>query len=317
MNKVVLNTPIPATGRPQISSDHSFYKDLLDGLYDGVYFVDRSRAITYWNRGAERLTGYSKAEAIGRHCFDNFLHHTDEAGCALCGNSCPLLKTIEDGESREVEVYLLHKSGHRVPVVVRASPIRDGNGVIIGAVEVFSDASAKKSVEKRVGRLQRLAFQDALTGIASRRYTQLRVRQELQAVEAFDKNVGLFLLDVDYFKEVNDSYGHEAGDRVLQMLSRVLVSSLRSNDLVGRWGGEEFLIIVQEADHHLIREVAERCRAHIETTNIRGDGWRASVTASIGATLFRRTDTSRSLLKRADRLMYLSKSLGRNRVSVG
>jgi len=87
----------------------SFHARLLDSIFDGVYFVDEQRKITYWNRGSEGLTGYSAAEAVGKHCYDNFLVHVDEKGCALCTNGCPLSSTILDGKRREAEVYLRHK----------------------------------------------------------------------------------------------------------------------------------------------------------------------------------------------------------------
>src|SRR5512139_2403015 len=99
------------------------YKSLLDNLYDGVYLVDRERRINYWNRGAERITGYKVVEAVGRNCHENFLRHVDAQGNQLCLVGCPLSATMADGEPRSEQVYLLHKNGHRVPVLVRAAPM--------------------------------------------------------------------------------------------------------------------------------------------------------------------------------------------------
>jgi PAS domain S-box-containing protein len=132
------------------TDDHrsSFHAMLLDSIFDGVYFVDAERKITYWNRGSESLTGYSAREAVGKHCYDNFLMHVDEAGCALCTNGCPLSSTIHDGQRRQAEVFLRHKLGHRVPVCVRVAPLMNASGQIIGAVEVFSDVTAKRQVER-------------------------------------------------------------------------------------------------------------------------------------------------------------------------
>ena len=152
----------------------SFHKKLLDSLFDGVYFVDTERQITYWNQGAENLTGYSASESVGRSCFDNFLAHVDGKGCALCTGGCPLSKTIEDGERREAEVFLRHKLGHRVPVCVRVAPIRSECGKILGAVEVFSDVTAKEQAERRVRELESMAFLDSLTSLPNRRYTNSR-----------------------------------------------------------------------------------------------------------------------------------------------
>lgn len=295
----------------------SFYKDLVDNLYDGVYFVDRERKITYWNHGAEQLTGFGSDEAVGKHCFDNFLMHVDDSGCALCTMGCPLKSTIEDGQTRVAEIYLRHKLGHRVPVCVRAAPIADESGQILGAVETFTDLTAKKRVERRVGELEGLAYTDALTGLPNRRFLELKVQQALQDVEQLGRSIGFLLIDVDNFKLVNDSWGHAAGDLVLQAASRTLVHTLRPTDVVGRWGGEEFLVILMNANFSLLERIAERCRMLIARTGVPMESKHVHITVSIGATLLLGSDSSQSAVSRADELMYRSKSSGRNRVTVG
>ena len=101
----------------------SYHEKLLDNLYDGVYFVGQDHRITYYNHGAETLAGYTAAEAVGRHCFDDFREHVDEDGCALCEDSCRLASTIGDGQHREAEVYLRYKAGHRIPFSMRVAPL--------------------------------------------------------------------------------------------------------------------------------------------------------------------------------------------------
>ena len=316
-NRIIRPEPDRVDPIDSSASVDPFYKQLLDNLYDGVYFVDRNRAITYWNKGAERLTGYSATEATSRNCFDSFLQHVDESGCALCGTRCPLKQTIEDGRSREIDVYLRHKLGHRVPVSVRASPIKDSSGVIIGAVEVFSDTTAKKQVERRLDNLEYLAHQDVLTGLANRRYAELRVQQQHQEVQQFRISSGLLLVDIDHFKRVNDTWGHEVGDLVLQAVSKTLVSSVRPGDTVGRWGGEEFLLLLQ-GDFVPLESIAERCRALVEMTTTAVGDLSIAVTISVGATRLLPEDRgSRFAIKRADELLYRSKNAGRNRVTIG
>ena len=103
-----------------------FFSELLDNLTDGVYFVDRERRIVYWNKAAERITGFSKSEVIGCRCLDNILTHVNEEGGNLCHSGCPLAQTIEDGKSRKADVFLHHKDGHRQPVLVGVAPVRMG-----------------------------------------------------------------------------------------------------------------------------------------------------------------------------------------------
>jgi PAS domain S-box-containing protein len=214
----------------------SFHERVLDRLRDGVYFVDRERRILYWNKGAELLTGYSSGEVVGKYCFDNILAHVNGAGCDICLSGCPLAITIHDGECREVEVYLRHKLGHRIPVSIRSAPLMDDGGRIIGAVEVFSDATTKRNIERRVGQLESVAFLDPLTGVPNRRYIELKITQAIQDVQQFGRRAGLMMIDVDHFKHVNDKYGHPIGDAVLCALCNTIMPNLRLGDVLGRWG---------------------------------------------------------------------------------
>jgi len=295
----------------------SFHAKLLESIFDGVYVVDAERRITYWNRGAESLTGYSADEAVRRYCYDNFLGHVDEKGCALCTNGCPLSATLLDGRRREADVFLRHKLGHRVPVCVRVAPITNRSGQIVGAVEVFNDVSARKQVERRVHELEGIVFRDTLTCLPNRRYIELKVKQSLEDLQQFGRLFGLLMFDVDHFKQVNDRHGHDAGDAVLKVISETMTKSLRANDIVGRWGGEEFLAVLLDVDAGLLRGLAERCRSLVAESGALSGESRIYVTVSVGATLVTREDSIYEAIKRADQLMYVSKSSGRNRITVG
>jgi diguanylate cyclase (GGDEF)-like protein/PAS domain S-box-containing protein len=304
---------------PEVSSppDELSYEKLLDGIYDGVYFVDRNRRITYWNKGAEELTGYTRAEVIGRHCFDNVLTHVDSQGCNLCVGGCLLTTTLKDGQRREDEVYLQHKLGHRIPVSVRISPLKNSEGEVIGAIETFSDISAKKSVERRAGELEQLVFRDVLTGVSNRRFMALKVEQALQEVQQFGRQIGLVLVDLDYFKAVNDTLGHETGDQVLKMVCNTLGHNLRHGDHIGRWGGDEFILIAMDVAVEGLSSIAARYCKLIAESSVSSGEKRAHVTCSMGATLLRASDTAEEAIARADELMYKSKSNGRNRETTG
>jgi diguanylate cyclase (GGDEF)-like protein/PAS domain S-box-containing protein len=291
------------------------YEQLLESLYDGVYFVDKDRVINYWNSGAERISGYPGSEAVGRKCSDNFLRHVDDEGKELCVDGCPLLSTLGDGVQREAELYLQHKNGHRLPVWVRVSPIKDGQGNITGAVEVFSDASSKKRVERRANALRRLAFNDTLTRLPNRRYTELKLTQALQEVKQLGRRIGFLFIDLDHFKAVNDNYGHTVGDLVLRAVGATLSSTLRPNDLVGRWGGEEFVALLADISPSECDALAKRCCRILRTCVINAEECAVSITVSIGATIVRHNDSLNSLLRRVDGLMYTSKAAGRDRVT--
>jgi diguanylate cyclase (GGDEF)-like protein/PAS domain S-box-containing protein len=293
------------------------HKRILDSLYDGVYFVDRDRRITYWNGGAERISGYSAGQVLGRSCFDNLLSHVDDHGRPLCTTGCPLAATIEDGRSRETQVYLRHAGGHRVPVLVRAIPYRDRDGRIVGAVEVFRDNTAYTHALHRLSELNREAFQDPLTTIGNRRFIEARLR--LCQTECAEQGVtsGVLFIDVDRFKAINDRYGHDAGDAVLRVIANTLRYSVRSTDHLGRWGGDEFVAVVRDIDRHQATSIADTLRALIEHSRVAVRDVEIGVTVSVGATLTRPDDTTEGLLMRADRLLYEGKAAGRNTVVVG
>jgi len=297
--------------------DDGVYRNLLDSISDGIYFVDRDRKIVFWNRGAEAITGYDRSEILESHCHSGKLRHLDLAGNDLCRGKCALALTIEDGLQREEEVFLHHKDGHRVPVSIRVSPVRGGDGAVSGAVEIFQDISSRISDSERIEQLQKMAFLDDLTGIASRRYLEMRLRDRFGEMDRFHWTFGILLIDIDHFKRVNDTYGHNVGDRMLKMIATTLSACTRSFDLVGRWGGEEFLALVASVDVGHLAAIGNRYRLLVEKSSLpMPEGPALHVTISVGGTLARKEDTEETLLERADRLMYRSKASGRNRISL-
>jgi diguanylate cyclase (GGDEF)-like protein/PAS domain S-box-containing protein len=297
--------------------DAEFRARLLDCLYDGVYFVDRHRTITYWNRGAEELTGFKAEEIVGTQCPDDLLMHADGTGRHLCTDGCPLVDAIARGCNTEHDLTLRHKAGHRVPVRVRVAPIRNEKGEFIGAVEVFSDSTHLKAVERRAGEMETLAFRDPLTSLPNRRFSSLKVEQALEEVRQFGRQYGLIMVDVDRFKCINDRWGHRTGDIVLIALANLLTESVRPADTVGRWGGEEFLILIADVTAPSFCDLAARCCALVAERPVQADQASIPLTISAGATLLHAADTAESAVQRADRLMYQSKVSGRNQVRFG
>lgn len=295
--------------------DDGFHKHLIDNLYDGVYFVDNERRITYWNKGAERISGYPSTRVVGTFCNSNLLNHVTDNGKHLCEDGCPLLATLADGENREAEVHLRHAEGHRVPVLVRVSPIKDEQGSIVGAVEVFSNNQSLFSMRRKMTELERKALYDALTGLSNRGYAEARLHSMLDESRQHGVPFGVLMIDVDRFKSVNDTHGHAVGDQVLKTVARTFDLQLRTNDVCGRWGGEEFLVALMNMDETRLQVVAEKLRAMVEGSVIRVEGGDLSVTISLGATLAHHEDTLESLVERADKLLYRSKQNGRNCVT--
>ena len=182
----------------------AFHKVIVDNLFDGVYYVDRGRTITYWNQGAERISGYTAAELVGRRCFDNILQHVDDEGCGLCRHRCPMVAAMATGRPQEAHVYLHHRQGHRVPVMVRTAPIRDPDGTVVGAVEIFNDDTAFRDASHEIDELRAIAQVDPLTGLRNRRSLELSLRSRLRDARGNDWPLGVIFVDIDHFKRIND-----------------------------------------------------------------------------------------------------------------
>jgi diguanylate cyclase (GGDEF)-like protein/PAS domain S-box-containing protein len=302
---------------PSRSADAQFYLSILDNLQDGVYFVDRDRRITYWSGGAERLTGYQAEEVVGTCCHDNVLMHVSEEGKLLCHDGCPLAATMNDGEPREAHVYLHHRDGHRVPVRVHAAAIRDAEGTIVGAAESFGEVTIQADLHRRLEELKRLAFDDAVTGLGNRRFVELALRSKLREAEETGIPMGLLFIDIDHFKKVNDQHGHEVGDALLRMVSHTLSVNSRPLDVVGRWGGEEFLVLLFNVDLPTMRAIAERLTRLVRRSSLTLAAGTLSVTVSVGGTMLRAKETASAAVERADALMYRAKEAGRDRAVIG
>ncbi len=296
--------------------DNEFHKAIVDNLADGVYYVDPDRAITYWNHGAERITGYASAEVVGHHCFDNLLDHVDADGNSLCFTICPLAATMGDGQPREVSVWLRHADGFRKPVRVRTSPVRDAEGAIVGAVEVFSDDSAVLRARQDADRARRDALTDDLTGMPNRRLFDTALAGRIENLARYGWRFGLLIVDIDHFKAINDKYGHRFGDAVLTGVAATLHGAVRAGDVVARWGGEEFAVLVESPDESGLVETAERLRVLVAQSEVRSEGTSATVQVSVGGALAHPEDTSNSLFARADAALYGAKHSGRNRIEI-
>jgi diguanylate cyclase (GGDEF)-like protein/PAS domain S-box-containing protein len=297
--------------------DKESYFRIIDGLHDGLYFVDTNRIITYWNKAAERISGFAAAEVVGKSCADKILTHVDDAGTCLCLGLCPLAATIVDGLDREAQVFLHHKDGHRVPVLVRVSLLKDPHGKVIGGIELFTDISNIQANDMRVKELEKLALLDNLTQLANRNYIERELRGRFEEHRRMRIPFGILFIDIDHFKRVNDTYGHDVGDEVLRFVARTFTANSRPFDLYGRWGGEEFLAIIRNISGDDLELLGNRLRILIEQAYILHKGEKLQITVSIGATSVTGDDSTESLIKRADDLLYESKRLGRNRLSRG
>ncbi|MCK4410394.1 MAG: sensor domain-containing diguanylate cyclase [Candidatus Eisenbacteria sp.] len=280
---------------------------VLDNLYDAVWFLDSERHITHWNAGAEKLTGYTADEMLGADCKEKALAHLSKDGVDLCDSICPLLDTDNLRDIREVQVYLRHKEGHLVPAQARMVPLRDANGHITGAAEIFSNRSVGDEIEKRLEDLERLARLDILTRLPNRRYIEEEVTSHLAELERFDRYFGIMMIDLDGFAKMNDRFGTESGDDVLRMIARTWFLAARPFDTVARWEDDSFAVVGVHLDREGLRAMAERFVMLLSNLLKPWDRSALGVGASVGATMVRRGDTTESVLLRAEKALERAK----------
>jgi diguanylate cyclase (GGDEF)-like protein len=190
-------------------------------------------------------------------------------------------------------------------------------GLLMGLVVLFFRQLVKKLAEAR-RLLETLATTDPLTGLSNRRQIMARLEEECERIQRGGIGLSCIMLDVDHFKQVNDTYGHQQGDEVLKMIASQARASLRAYDVVGRYGGEEFIVLLPETDLETAQAVAERLRMAIQASALlrTATGHPQPTTVSLGLTQWRSGDTVDTLIHRADEALYRAKANGRNRIEI-
>lgn len=288
-------------------------QQLLSALGEGIYGVDRDGRCTFVNPAALTMLGFTEAELLGQDQHALFHHHRPD-GQAYPSADCPIHLTTLDGQTRHREEWFFKKCGAGFPVEITVAAIEQ-DAVRSGVVVVFRDIGERKRLEAE---LQALATTDSLTKLANRHYFHGQLKREWERLQRSGGPAALLMLDLDHFKQVNDSYSHAAGDAVLRRFAELVSASLRKTDQAGRLGGEEFAILLPGADHAGALEFAERLRARVAADEIAYDDRELRITVSIGVTELAKSDaTAEVALARADAALYRAKTNGRNRVETG
>ena len=281
--------------------------ELLDNAQDAIFVQDMDHRILYWNKGAERLFGWTAEEAMGRQIgevFHYILSESEEISASV----------FEQGEWKG-ELRKRHKNGHCLTVESHCTLLRSEVGKPRSILAINTDITDRKAAEAKI---HQLAFYDALTGLPNRVLLRERLEKTLAATMDGEKMGALLLLDLDDFKTLNDTSGHDIGDLLLQAVALRLASSVRKTDFMARLGSDEFMVILEGLSADAEKAAVEAkavgelllmaCQEHYLLGNYEYDG-----TASIGVTLFKRQkDSADDLLKRADLAMYRAKARGRN-----
>jgi len=300
--------------RDAVRQSEARLKTIVEHLPVGVWFLDRRGKITYGNSAAQQI--WSGTERIGPKHFLNCPVCSSKNGHRIGPQDCPAFRAIHNGETTlNKEVSIEPVDGKTKTILTSAVPIQDSDGSILGAVLLNQDISARKVAENQI---KQLAFFDVLTHLPNRRLLLDRLGHALATICRTGDLGALLFIDLDHFKDLNDSLGHDMGDHLLRQVAERLVGSVRARDTVARLGGDEFVVVVEGLSDEIeqavlqTRAVVEKVQQALGESYTLG-GKPYHLTPSIGATLIDDADSSvDDLLKRADLAMYQAKDAGRN-----
>ncbi len=295
-----------------------FLSTIFDSIKDPFSIVDRDYKIVRVNEAYATMRSRRCEELIGRRCFE--VLHNRISAC----NDCVVEKTFQSSDPCAKDKFLVLPGGGETWVEIFTYPIVGEEGRVSHVIEYTRDiTSRRKSEEERkklIERLEYLSNTDVLTGLLNRRALLERLAYEVERAARYKSDLSVVLCDIDYFKEINDSYGHILGDNALNAVAGTLRSSLRGSDIAGRYGGDEFMLILPETSVQGAVEFAERIRASLEDARVRIRGSKTiNMSLSLGVTCLRRRRRGADvdgLVRRADTALYLAKRTGRNKVCV-
>jgi len=286
---------------------------LIDQLDDGIVFVDVQLRILRWNQGAEQLTGLTANSVVDKKWLPSLVRLHDHEGHMIIDDTCPVAIVIGNGVQTNQRVSLACRDNQRTSVAMRIIPVVKSDGTKLGAAIVLRDVTSQQDLEKRVQHLHRKATRDPLTKVHNRAEFD-RTHEEFIADHTARKQpYSLIVCDIDRFKQVNDTYGHQAGDEILVSFAALLQRCCRRGDMVARYGGEEFVILCADCDNATAAARAEQTRIALANT-VQPVLNNARLTASFGVTELQSGDTPESIFRRADRAVYKAKAMGRNTV---
>lgn len=312
---------------PNSLSELHWLLAIVQNIDVGVVVMDRQYRIDVWNTFMENRSGRLPEEARKRSFFELF-PEVDEKWFRRKVENVATLGT-PSFTVWEQRPYLLRFKNYQ-PITgledfmfqnTTLLPLKGLGGgieqICLIIYDVTDVATNRRQLQAANRELQRLSSTDRLTGLFNRGHWEEMLRQEYARHRRYDRNAALVMFDIDHFKKINDTYGHQTGDAVIQQTAEVIRNSMRDADIAGRYGGEEFVVLLPDTDSEGAASVAERLRQSIEAHEVVYEGNRIHFTVSLGiADLSQPTSGYAQLIERADSALYASKSGGRNRVTL-
>jgi len=281
--------------------DSEICRSILESLPSGLSVVDMQKKIVFWSDGAERITGHLRHDVIGHSCISEALLHCDQPGCEFCKEDCPVARAIKTSHSTESIGFLHHKAGYEIPVRIRAVPVHNHHGSIIGAVETFEELQQAAAPIHRDNNLRLPGCIDEVTNVASHALILSHLRRTLATFVEVQVPFGVLCLRLEGLSHFRASLGPEAASSLLRVVARSLESTLWTTDFIGRWSDDQFLVILNGCREEALPAVRERVRRMLSGDGIEWWGERRSLPVAVGEASAQPDDTVESLLQRAQK----------------
>lgn len=301
----------PSCGAVRTMLDTMFHYRLLETVKVGTIYLDSTGQVLQWNRAAEEITGRSAASVMNRQWTSELMGLAAEGGEPL--EESPLEKIQQTNTQLNQRLEITSLDGKVMPVQFTATPVFSKQSSTAGVILTIRDASQVANLEKRVETLTETATQDPLTKVANRAALNSYLPQFFEEHISQERYGSVIICDIDYFKRINDTHGHQAGDEALVTFAAVLSENARADDMVARYGGEEFVVLCTDCDNPSATTRAEQMRRAVESTPVPSLGGRP-MTASFGVTEIQPGDDAETVVARADRALLEAKESGRNKV---
>ena len=289
----------PCLANRSLEESERRYRSIVETAEEGIWILDCEGIVTFANLKMASMMGTSK-DALIETSFLRYIPTSDQQWAASN------LARLASGSSDHFECSLTRQDGERVEVLVSASPVLNAEGVVAGVLQMVTDISERKRVEREN---VRLVMEDGLTGLASRAVVVDRISQMFARRQRKPELAAVLFMDLDNFKKINDSLGHGAGDRLLELQAQRITSAVRPDDTVGRFGGDEFVVVLDHLESVAqVRRIAGRI-AEVVRQPISIDGLEVLTTVSIGIAMTPSADPE-SIMRDADTAMYRAKERG-------
>lgn len=296
------------------------FREVLEHLPTAVYLVDTEEKICFWNGGAEKITGYLAQDVVGHFCRENILStrnpqtaagpramagqastHFNDAEAASAAS--PFLTALRDGRVSEAEMFLHHRDGHRIPVSLRAIPIRNEHGAVIGVAETFDAAIGNTDWDRRLNRLSHYGALDEPTGVLSRGVMQTHLHESLELFKNHRLPVSILLIEICGFEGIIAKYGPLIAPAALRATAQTIESFIRPSDYIGRWDEHRLLVILTECSPFELPAVLNKMKQRCGLTELRWWGDILELALALGEASAQQGDTPESLPARATKIL--------------